>query len=51
MTTRFPMNDIETTALKAPHSVGDHSGRWILLGSIAFVLLAAGILLGSGGWA
>jgi hypothetical protein len=40
------MNDIETTALKAPNSVGDHSGRWVLFSSIAFVLLAGGILLG-----
>lgn len=39
------MTKIDTTATEAPSTVVDHSGRWVLLGSFAFVLFAAGVLL------
>jgi hypothetical protein len=42
---RFSMTRIDVSAPETPKTVADHSGRWILLGSIAFILFAAGLLL------
>jgi len=39
------MTKIEPAAPEAPGTVVDHSGRWVLLGGVAFILFAAGVLL------
>ncbi len=39
------MTKIEPTAAETPVVV-DHSGRWVLLSGVVFVLFAGGVLLG-----